>query len=66
MEIKNKERKTTIDYKAICELSHRMDHTVTESDFNTEHPNSCRINYIASDIHRYLKYVRTYSAKEEG
>lgn len=56
MEIKNKERKTTIDYKAIRELSHCMDCMITEEDFNTEYPNSCRINYVASDIHRYFKY----------
>ena len=55
MEIKNKERKTTIDYKTTRELSHRIDCTVTEADFNTKHPNPYRLDSIASDIHRYLK-----------
>lgn len=45
------------DYKAIRELSHRIDCTITEADFNTNHPNPYRIDYTASDIHRYLKYA---------
>ena len=44
------------DYKAIRELSHRMDCTLTESDFNTNRPNPYRIDYIAGDINRYLKH----------
>ena len=52
------ETKTVVpDYEKIRELSHRMDCTITEADFNTNHPNPYRIDYIASDIHRYLKYV---------
>ena len=43
------------DYKTIRELSHRIDCTITEADFNTNHPNLDRINYIVSDINRYLK-----------
>lgn len=57
MEIKNNERKTGVDYKAIRELSHRIDCTITDDDFNTSHPNPYRIDYIASDIHRYLKHA---------
>lgn len=55
MEIKNKERKTGIDYKVIRELSHCMDCAVTEADFDTSRPNPHRIAYTACDIHRYLK-----------
>ena len=61
MEIKNKERKTTIDYKAIRELSHRMDCVVTEADFDTSRPNPYRMAYTASDIHRYLKCKRNFT-----
>ena len=43
-----------IDYGKINELSHRIDCTVTEADFNTNHPNPYRINYAAEDIHRFL------------
>lgn len=43
------------DYKAIQKLSHRIDCTVTQADFDTSHPNPYRIDYTASDIHRYLK-----------
>ena len=57
MEIKNNERKTGIDYKKIRELSHRIDCTITEADFNTNHPSPYRIDYLVSDIHRYLKYA---------
>lgn len=49
------------DYKTIRELSHRIDCTITEADFNTSHPNPYRIDYIASDIHRYLKYAHKES-----
>ena len=51
-----KKRKTTIgvpDYKAIKEISCYTDHTVTEADFNTNHPNPYRVSYTYSDIHRY-------------
>ena len=43
------------DYRKIRELSHRMDCTITEADFNTSRPNPYRIDYAASDINRYLK-----------
>lgn len=55
MEIKNKERKTTIDYKAIRELSHCMDCVLYESDFSTYYPNRWT-DRIMADINRYLKY----------
>lgn len=45
------------DYKTIQRLSHRIDCTITGADFNTSHPNPYRIDYTASDIHRYLKYA---------
>lgn len=45
------------DYKKIREISKRMDCSVTEADFNTNRPNPYRIDYTASDIHRYLRYV---------
>ena len=44
------------DYKAILAESHRFDCTITEADFNTCRPNPYRIDYIVSDINRYLKY----------
>ena len=49
------------DCKTIRELSHRIDCTITEADFNTSRPNPCRIDYTASDIHRYLKYAQKES-----
>lgn len=53
--MKNSEKiNRTIDYKKIRELSHRMDCTITEADFNPTHPNPCRIDFTASDIHRFL------------
>ena len=57
MKIKNETNLTYPDYKKIGELSHHIDCTITEADFNTSHPNPYRIDYIASDIHRYLKYA---------
>lgn len=45
------------DYKEIRQLSHRIDCTVTEADFNTNRPNPYRIAYVAGDIHRYLAYA---------
>ena len=53
--MENKTNLKESDYKTIRELSHRIDCTITEADFNTSHPNPYRIDYIASDIHRYLK-----------
>lgn len=55
--MENKTKITQPDYKAIRELSHRIDCTITEADFNTSHPNPYRIDYMLSDIHRYLKYT---------
>lgn len=55
------ERETKItypDYKAIQKESHRIDCTISEADFYTNHPNLNRINTTASDINRYLKYKR--------
>ena len=54
MEIKNRERKTTIDYKAIRKLSHCMDCVLYESDFSTYYPNRWADRTMA-DINRYLK-----------
>ena len=45
------------DYKAIRKLSHRMDCTIKQSDFDTSNPNPYRVDYVASDIHRYLTYI---------
>ena len=55
--MENKTKFKEPDYKAIRELSHRIDCTITEADYYTSHPNPYRIYYMASDIHRYLKYV---------
>ena len=54
--MENKTKFTQPDYKAIRELSHCIDCTITEAEFNTNHPNPYRIDYAISDIHRYLKY----------
>ena len=49
--------KTTYwNYKEIQKESHRIDCTITEEDFNTNRPNSCRINALISDMNRHLKY----------
>lgn len=56
--MENKTKFKELDYKTIRELSHRIDCTITEADFNTSHPNPHRIDYIASDIHRYLKHAQ--------
>lgn len=55
--MENKTKFKEPDYKTIRELSHRIDCTITAADFNTNHPNTCRIDYMISDIHRYLKYA---------
>ena len=55
MKIKNNERKTGIDYKAIRELSHRIDCVLYESDFSTYYPNRWTDRTMA-DINRYLKH----------
>lgn len=57
MKTDNKTKFKEPDYKTIRELSHRMDCTITQADFNTSSPNPYRIDYTASDIHRYLKYA---------
>lgn len=57
MKAENKTNHKEPDYKRIRELSHRIHCTITEADFNTNHPNPYRIDYIASDIGRYLKYI---------
>ena len=52
----NKEIKITYpDYKKIREESYRIDCTVTQADFNTNHPNPYRLEYMISDFNRYLK-----------
>lgn len=53
--MKDKTKIGAPDYKRIRELSRCIDCTITDLDFNTNFPNSCRLNYIANDIHRYLK-----------
>ena len=55
MKIENETKITYPDYKLIRELSHCMDCTITQADFNTNQPNPYRIDYAASDIRRYLK-----------
>ena len=57
MKIENEIKNTYPDYKSIRELSHCMDCTVTQADFNTSSPNPYRIDYLAGDIHRYLNYA---------
>ena len=57
MKTENETKFRQPDYKAICKLSHLIDCSITEADFNTSHPNPYRIDYTASDIHRYLKYI---------
>lgn len=57
MKIGNETKNTYPDYKSIRELSHCMDCTITQADFDTSNPNPYRIDYAASDIYRYLKYA---------
>lgn len=57
MKTKNKTKLTYPDYKSIREVSHCIDCTITEADFNTSHPNPYRIDYLISDMRRYLEYV---------
>ena len=56
MKIANEIKNTYPDYKRIRELSYRMDCTITQEDFNTSIPNPYRIDYLISDMRRYLKY----------
>ena len=57
MKIENETKITYPDYKSIRELSHCMDCTITQADFDTSNPNPYRIRYLISDIHRCLKYA---------
>lgn len=45
------------DYKAIRELSSRIDCMVTQSDFSTSRPNPNRINSLVGALHRYSEYI---------
>lgn len=54
MKNNKKNNDVAVDYKKINELSHRIDCTITEADFNMNHPNPNRIDYAVSDIHRFL------------
>nr|DAH15388.1 MAG TPA: hypothetical protein [Caudoviricetes sp.] len=44
-----------VDYKGIRERSKRMNCTISEADFFTNHPNPFRVGYTALDINRYLQ-----------
>ena len=55
METENGIKVVVPDYKRTRELSHRIDCTITEADFNTNHPNPYRIDYAVGDIHRFVK-----------
>ena len=57
MKIENETKITYPDYKVVRELSHCMDCTITQEDFNTSSPNPLRIGYVMYDINRYLKYT---------
>lgn len=50
----NKTQRLTIEPYEYC----RIDHTITEADFNTTHPNPYRIDYTIRDINRYLRYKK--------
>ena len=52
-----KESTTHTDYKAIQEAGKHIDCSVSEADFNTNHPNPYRIYRIISDIWRYGQNV---------
>ena len=54
--MKDEAKITHPNYKAINEMSKRIDGTITEADFSTEYPNSNRIAHVVGDINRYLKY----------
>ena len=56
MKIGNETKNTYPDYKSIRELSYLIDCTITQEDFNTSIPNPYRIDYLISDMRRYLKY----------
>ena len=54
--MKTETKITYPDYKLIQKQSSYYGCTITEADFNTNHPNPNRISYTASDINKYLKY----------
>ena len=60
MKAKNEKKITYPNYRAIRELSHRIDCAITQADFDTSHPNPYRVAYAACDINRYLKNFKTY------
>lgn len=64
MKTKNEIKIKHPDYRRIQELSHCIDHTITGADFNTNYPNSYRINYVAGDIHRYFKCAGKYERQD--
>lgn len=53
MNTQKKQNNTYIDYKTIREIGKRIDCTIVEVDFNTNHPNPYRIDYTVADIDRY-------------
>ena len=55
MKMKNETKILVPNHEDARELSCRIDHTITEADFNTNRPNTHRVDYIAGDIRRYLK-----------
>ena len=57
MKTKNKTQNTYPDYKTIRIKAQCIDCTITEADFNTDHPNPYRIDYIVSDINRHFKHA---------
>ena len=57
MKTENKTKFKEPDYNTIRELSHCIDCTITQADFNTSSPNPYRIDYLISDISKYLKYA---------
>jgi hypothetical protein len=57
MKVENEIKIAMPDYKTIRALSRRIDCTIVEADFNTNHPNGMRIDYMISDINRYLKHT---------
>ena len=57
MKIENETKITYPDYKSIRELSHCIDCTITQADFNASNPNPYRIDYLISDINRHLKHA---------
>lgn len=51
--------KTTYwNYKEIQKESHRIDCTISVSDFSTSHPDYSRIDRFANEISRHLKHMK--------